>query len=385
MSEAQQCNIEMCTKCGEFPQSTRKGVKKGLCCNRCPDHGPWCSSRCAGDVTCANQGRAKQLLPKSQNLPKAPAAAAVELPVRASARGQKRTAAAANEVKESAPSQEGAARGPPQKRCKWSGQLRSIVKAVKDEQRAPKSVCAKLSTSLSALCPITSELGFCQRRAFRSFHETLNSIEAKKAEEVQQAEATALQAQHELQEFESAAATAEMEMEASRGDMEAKSAEAESIAALSALGPNPQIAQEQAACAAALAQAESMFRQKTDALDEKNRLLPGLRALTAELVEDISATRKRLEDYQTGPLADFQEISTELVMRHGMAILNENHPEETGAQGLPEHSDMQHGGSDALLESAKLPSLSCLFGDGSDPVVGEAQTGVRRSKSIGGA
>merc|ERR1719487_491695 len=34
----------MCTRCGALPCSTRKGVAKGLCCNKCPNHGPWCSA-----------------------------------------------------------------------------------------------------------------------------------------------------------------------------------------------------------------------------------------------------------------------------------------------------------------------------------------------------
>mmetsp|Transcript_19197 Transcript_19197/g.43070 ORF Transcript_19197/g.43070 Transcript_19197/m.43070 type:complete len:223 (-) Transcript_19197:145-813(-) len=35
----------LCVNCHEFPQSTQKGVRKGWCCNKCPSHGPWCSSK----------------------------------------------------------------------------------------------------------------------------------------------------------------------------------------------------------------------------------------------------------------------------------------------------------------------------------------------------
>merc|ERR1719506_1450008 len=35
--------VSLCTICGEYPQSKRKGVKPGQCCNKCPDHGPWCT------------------------------------------------------------------------------------------------------------------------------------------------------------------------------------------------------------------------------------------------------------------------------------------------------------------------------------------------------
>ncbi|CAE8634789.1 unnamed protein product [Polarella glacialis] len=33
----------LCTACGQFQQSSRKGITRGLCCNKCPNHGPWCS------------------------------------------------------------------------------------------------------------------------------------------------------------------------------------------------------------------------------------------------------------------------------------------------------------------------------------------------------
>merc|ERR1719201_1139803 len=35
--------VAVCTRCGTFPQNPRKGVRAGLCCNKCPDHGPWCT------------------------------------------------------------------------------------------------------------------------------------------------------------------------------------------------------------------------------------------------------------------------------------------------------------------------------------------------------
>merc|ERR1719498_2107899 len=35
--------MALCTICGEHPQSTRKTVTKGRCCNKCPNHGPWCT------------------------------------------------------------------------------------------------------------------------------------------------------------------------------------------------------------------------------------------------------------------------------------------------------------------------------------------------------
>lgn len=36
-------NVRLCTKCGIYPQSARLRVAAGLCCNRCPNHGPWCT------------------------------------------------------------------------------------------------------------------------------------------------------------------------------------------------------------------------------------------------------------------------------------------------------------------------------------------------------
>jgi len=37
----------LCTKCGMHPISSLKAVVRALCCNRCPDHGPWCTSHAA--------------------------------------------------------------------------------------------------------------------------------------------------------------------------------------------------------------------------------------------------------------------------------------------------------------------------------------------------
>lgn len=38
---------KLCTRCGKHPQNTRKAVRKGLCCNKCPNHGPWCTMHSA--------------------------------------------------------------------------------------------------------------------------------------------------------------------------------------------------------------------------------------------------------------------------------------------------------------------------------------------------
>lgn len=49
----------LCKRCGLYPLNKRKAIRsKGLCCNNCPDHGPWCSQyaekQCPGhnDVAC---------------------------------------------------------------------------------------------------------------------------------------------------------------------------------------------------------------------------------------------------------------------------------------------------------------------------------------------
>jgi hypothetical protein len=49
----------MCTRCGKFPQSTHRGVRKGLCCNKCPNHGPWCSGHTCS-VACIHSGSVQQ-------------------------------------------------------------------------------------------------------------------------------------------------------------------------------------------------------------------------------------------------------------------------------------------------------------------------------------
>lgn len=39
------CGGQLCTRCGLFPASKRAAVQAGLCCNHCPAHGPWCTRR----------------------------------------------------------------------------------------------------------------------------------------------------------------------------------------------------------------------------------------------------------------------------------------------------------------------------------------------------
>merc|ERR1719235_467628 len=39
----------LCTKCGLHPANPKKGVTKGLCCNKCPNHGPWCTVHMAAE------------------------------------------------------------------------------------------------------------------------------------------------------------------------------------------------------------------------------------------------------------------------------------------------------------------------------------------------
>ena len=37
-------NSLLCSRCGKFLENHRKSVRRGLCCNKCPNHGPWCTS-----------------------------------------------------------------------------------------------------------------------------------------------------------------------------------------------------------------------------------------------------------------------------------------------------------------------------------------------------
>ena len=53
----------LCSRCGKFLVNHRKSVRRGLCCNKCPNHGPWCTSN-------ANLA-ASSLLDGCENLPPA--------------------------------------------------------------------------------------------------------------------------------------------------------------------------------------------------------------------------------------------------------------------------------------------------------------------------
>jgi len=45
----------LCTSCGLHPISSRKAVaRRALCCNRCPDHGTWCTSHMAKGSAASN-------------------------------------------------------------------------------------------------------------------------------------------------------------------------------------------------------------------------------------------------------------------------------------------------------------------------------------------
>jgi len=346
---------KMCKKCGDFPPSTRKNVQKGLCCNRCPNHGPLCTSHCT------DHQPSRDLAEESTEQPD---------PVRASAKGRKRTAT--GDGSESALPTEARV---PHKRCKLTRELRFIVQEVRSSQGIPKSLRGKLSASLSVLCPLTHPLDPSQQKAFRTFNETLNLIEATQAEEVQEAEALASQARKELEAFEKVA-DAEMEVAESSGNVDIKSGElSESVAALSVQKAVSEIAAQQEElsatdvnldaatktqqeCAEALDQAELTHRKIAEALEERVRLLPALRSVTAEVVEKASAACKRLEDFQRGPQASFLDIAAELVSRHGISILDDGAAAEAGS---PQNPEMQVDDSNALLESTDLSAdeLAC--------------------------
>ncbi|CAJ1374976.1 unnamed protein product [Effrenium voratum] len=60
----------LCSRCGVFKVSSRRGVGQGLCCNRCPDHGPWCSSREAKAPKPANAKRKEQAKAENESAAK---------------------------------------------------------------------------------------------------------------------------------------------------------------------------------------------------------------------------------------------------------------------------------------------------------------------------
>jgi len=48
--------VPMCIRCGEHPVNSRKGIRiRGLCCNKCPDHGPWCTMHSAHNCCTPSQ------------------------------------------------------------------------------------------------------------------------------------------------------------------------------------------------------------------------------------------------------------------------------------------------------------------------------------------
>jgi hypothetical protein len=65
----------LCVRCGAFPQNPRKAVKAGLCCNRCPHHGPWCTKHAVKEVLPSHDGRRATVAPPAPSLVGALAAA----------------------------------------------------------------------------------------------------------------------------------------------------------------------------------------------------------------------------------------------------------------------------------------------------------------------
>jgi len=339
----------LCTRCGEFPQSTRKGVQKGLCCNRCPNHGPWCSSKQSPkENTCRHQPKPT---PPKQAVP-------------ISAAGTKREVE--DDVVESSSPQRPMAQ--PKKRCKLTCQLRSIIKSMRDTQCVPKSFCTSLCAKLNDRCTILSgDFGpleqkafgsYQQMKAFRILNETLNSVETKKAEEVQKAESLASQAAQELRQFEEAASTAEAQAQETTQDVQAKRSElAECDSVISKLGEQIAVLESQEAtsgdasaelhdakaklaaatarrqtCAEALARAEFVQSARLQDLETKLEKLTALRSVAEDVMQAPIAARQQLEDFQRGPHASFLEIATELVMLHGSGILGDD---AIGGQSSP--------------------------------------------------
>mmetsp|Transcript_20885 Transcript_20885/g.38101 ORF Transcript_20885/g.38101 Transcript_20885/m.38101 type:complete len:269 (-) Transcript_20885:185-991(-) len=113
--------VVLCVNCKIRPQSKRKGVKKGWCCNKCPDHGPWCSGEgvpcptsagsavAAASSTAGGAKTSSKKRPAAAAEPSGPAAAVavcpVASPIAESAKATKKRPAAASAA---APAVEGA-------------------------------------------------------------------------------------------------------------------------------------------------------------------------------------------------------------------------------------------------------------------------------------
>jgi len=391
MSETKEDAVKMCTKCNKFPQSMRKGVQKGMCCNRCPSHGPWCSSHLHQQASSCNHP-----------------------PPVARVKAEKRKAQ--DDVIQSEHPQHGKLQ--PRKKCKLTSQLLTIVKELRDAQSIPKSVCNTLRASLSQHCTtISSEVGplqqkafgsYQQMKAFRMLSQTFNSIEAEKAAEVQRAEVLASQAVQEFAQFEKATEEARMELVVSSDDVQAKtSALSESVAAVSILHQRiatlssqhatDEVAPEKvlnamtksqqmqmvkwqrieltatnasvdAACKKQEALAESLDEakhiqcKKAATLEEKLHLLPELRSVSEEVMQTPSAALRHLKDFRQGPLASFLEISAELVMLYGIQILDadaarQSAPEECQIHPAQQLEDLKLLGELFDVENTKLRKL----------------------------
>jgi len=374
MSETKEDTTAMCTKCNKFPQSTRKGVTQGLCCNRCPNHGPWCSSHSHQKASSCNHPHPlarvkaeKRKSPDDVNQPERPQ----------------------HEKSQS------------RKKCKLASRLLSVVKEMRDAQCTPKSVCNTLRASLTEQCTtISSDFGplqqkafgsYQQMKAFRMLNQTLNSIVDKKVSEVQKAEVMASQAAREFEQFEEATEDAKMEVVVCSDDVEAKtSALSESVSAVSILhqriatlsseanmelteavrnamtkaqqkemdkwqkveltATNASVdaeSKKQEALVEALEEAKHIHCKKAAALEEKLHLLPELRSVSEEVMQTPSAALRQLEDFRQGPLASFLDISAELVLLHGIQILDHDATRE----GAPEKCQMVPG---QQLEDLKM-------------------------------
>lgn len=88
--------VPMCIRCGQHPINSRKAVRvRSLCCNKCPDHGPWCTMYSAHKCTpqCGASGPSKkvQAMPSKEEAaqPAEPSSGASEKPIEAASASQK--------------------------------------------------------------------------------------------------------------------------------------------------------------------------------------------------------------------------------------------------------------------------------------------------------
>jgi len=305
-------DTEVCTKCGDFPQSTRTGVCKGMCCNKCPDHGPWCSSH---KLQKAEEGREK--------LRSAFAGGAREAPVQVQKRKEllgKRVSRAGSYArvlakKHEADQQKEAPAEPSKKRRKVDARAKPlelkqavIAQALMDAECVPEPVRKMLCSALSGCCSVTGEFHPFQERLLQMLKQTLDDIQAEETRKLQDAANSIALVEKDLGDFSDALANAEVVLASSREEFEKEQAAlTESVATLQP-------------CKAAVEQKQEALNQKDAVIGDLTMKCQDIRDVRAMSMSDAlgcETTVAKLQEWSLSPemLEDATLLDAELSLR----------------------------------------------------------------------